>query len=623
MNRRPALFALICAGAGACAASAADPDTTTAASPARGNGPHVTVKSTVDGAALRRSHRARLAADHSAVTVLAGGTPLELGQRLCEQVVPQRPAATPVLIKPNLGGFDWFKDPKRTHGDDGVKGRITDPEFVRGIVRCLKARGHDHITIADGFTGKAADWQRLVKVSGYDAMARAEGVALVALDDDGVFDTTGSLPGKPLGITGMADTHVPTLLVPKLLAEHLDGGLYISAPKLKAHRFAVFSLGIKAMQGTTMYADASPAFHQKWRSHRELDRALAAIKQHAPDARARYVKALELFAERMVDILEVEAPDVELVEGAPAMGSDGFQHLVPTAENVAIGGTNVVVVDRVAAQYLGLWDNAELATQLGGHKTSPLLEVAAARFGLDLTAPALTGDGAKLLASPRPAHLVAMAGFELGAHVGELHATHVDTPPVIDGKLDDAWAKATPLAFATDWRGRAGQPPSRVRVLWSQRALYFLFELDDTGLHTDRARPIDRERIDLYEEDCVEIMVAPDPGNREHYYEIELGPYGHFFDLDVDRAHKRSDSAWSSHPRIATTQDPAHRRAVIEVAFEAPELVAALRGGAALPIGIYRMEGERPRRYLAAFPTHTAKPNFHVPSAFGTLVLDR
>lgn len=35
------------------------------------------------------------------------------------------------MIKPNICGFDGLKDAAKT-GDDGVKGRTTDPEFVRG-----------------------------------------------------------------------------------------------------------------------------------------------------------------------------------------------------------------------------------------------------------------------------------------------------------------------------------------------------------------------------------------------------------------------------------------------------------------------------------------------------------
>jgi hypothetical protein len=242
-------------------------------------------------------------------------------------------------------------------------------------------------------------------------MAKDEGVTLVALDDDGVFDKEGDKPGKPLAITGIAKTRVPTLLMPKAVAQHLERGLYISIPKLKTHRYSVFSLGIKAMQGTAMYSDAAPAYQQKWRTHREIAAALALVKKQDPKARDAYVRSLDVFAQRMVDILELEAPDVVLVEGAPAMTGDGFDQLVPSTEAVAIGGTNVVLVDRVGAAYLGLWDNAALAAELGGHRTSPLLTAAAKRFGIDLANPKIAGDGADLLAKRRPAHLIGMAEF--------------------------------------------------------------------------------------------------------------------------------------------------------------------------------------------------------------------
>ncbi len=614
-------------------------DSVTAASPAKDEGPAVVVApaaKAIDGDALRARHRARLAADRAPVNVLTGGTPNELGERLCDAVVPKRPAAMPVLLKPNLGGFNWFHDPKTHHGDDGVKGRITNPEFVRGVIHCLKARGHKAITIADGFTGKAADWNRLVRVSGYEAMAKQEGVALVALDDDGVFDVTGDQPGKPLAITGIAKTHVPTLLVPKLLAEVLDHGLFISLPKIKAHRFSVFSVGIKGMQGTVMYGDASPAFHQKGRSHKELEGALAAIARGDRDGRAKYVAALEVFAERMTDVLELEAPDVVLAEGTPAMDGDGFDELYPRAENVAIGATNVILADRVAAEYLGLWDSAALAKELGGHRTSPLLEVAAARFGVELAKPEVVGDGVALLAGPRHAHLHGMAGFELddreptapevvpdGA-TKDLHAARLaGPPPKLDGAIDPIWASATPLEFATDWAGRGTPTPTKVRVLWSPQAVYMLWELDGAGLFTDQTRPIDTERVDLYEEDCVEVFLVPASTNRQRYFEIELGPFGHWFDILVDRAAKpHADNAWSAGLTIGTARDAAKHHAIIEVAIASPDVIAALAPDARLPIGLYRMEGKSPRAYLAAFPTRTPKPNFHVPDAFGTLILD-
>ncbi|HEY5243463.1 MAG TPA: DUF362 domain-containing protein [Polyangiaceae bacterium] len=638
------------AGAAPLAApSASTADVMTHASPTTTDdaGAPVMTRGEVDGAALRARNRARLAADKAPVVVLESHDAhpaRDLGQRLCDAVVPKRPPATPILLKPNMGGFDWFKDPATHDGDDGVRGRTTDPEFVRGVIRCLEARGHDHITIAEGWGATHKDWVKLVDVTGYAQMAREEHVPLVAMDDDGVFDVEGEQPGKALGIHGMEATHVPTLLMPKLLADTLAHGLFISLPKIKAHRFAVFSLSIKGMQGTVMMSDKAPAFHDKWRMHRELNPWLDAQKKGHED-RAAYVAAIETFAERIADVLEVEAPDVVLAEGAPAEGGDGFEKLWPSAERFAVGGTNPILVDRVGAQLLGLWDNKDLARELGGHATSPLLETAAKRFGVDIASPAVIGDGAALLASPRPVHFIGMASFAIhstpSSPAGPVHAAPPTTPTaerpvvhaanlggetiVVDGKaLDAAWARATPVTWDTDYAGNATGIATHVRFMHSPAGLFALWELEGAALDdTDLSRSPEVSRPKLYEEDCVELFFTPDPKRPHHYFETELGPFGHFFDVAVDRDAHTSDTKWSSGVTVRATEDKAAHRATIEAELVSTEyLPPFVVPGARLPVGLYRMEGKMPRRYLAWSPPRTERPDFHVPEAFGTLIVD-
>jgi uncharacterized protein (DUF362 family) len=647
--------------ASASPAPSASIDTLTEASeplPAEDAGPSVMGGEKVDGKALKSRHLARLGSDHSAVTVLRGDSALALGEAICEAVMPKRRWDTPVLLKPNLCGFDSIRDPDKTGGDDGVVGRTTNVEFTRGVVRCLKKRGYQKITIAEGCGISHAHFQRVIEITGYRAMAEEEHVPLVAMDDDGVFDVEGDRPGLPLAITGIGQSRVPNLLMPKILAEHLDHGLYVSLPKIKAHRFSVTSMAIKGMQGSVMLSDARPAYKQKYRMHRELGELLKQHKAERAEAKAAdagpltaeqrrerrklYVATLMAFAERMVDTLELEAPDVVLADGAPAMGGDGFQVLYPTEELVAVGGTNPVFVDRVGAELLGLWDNARLGNELLGHRTSPLIEAAAKRFGLDLGQVKIEGSGAALFGRPRPVHFRSMDGFAIHSDAtppwqptaspvppappkeGKPEATAValgDDHVELDGKADDAvWKRATPVTWTTDWSGAKTGTTTRARFAWSSTALYALFELDNAGLFVDHGKPLGEERESLFKEDCVEIFLGHDPADPKHYLEIELGPFGHYFDLEV-RLGTKHDTAWQSGARIATTQDAAGRRAVIEVALGAKEIVKLLHAGARLPLGLYRMEGRSPRQYLAWSPTRTRKPNFHVPDAFGVLRL--
>lgn len=596
--------------------------------------------------------------DNSAVTLLSGKGPLELGKRICEAVVPKRPKATPVLLKPNLCGFDGVKDPAKFKGDDGVTGRVTQPEFMRGVVQCLKERGHTKITIAEGCGHSHKFWKDLIKMTGYEAMAAEENVALVAMDDDGVYDVEGDKPGKPMAISGIGKTSVPNLLLPKVLAEHLDQGLFISVPKLKAHRYSVISVAIKGMQGTVMLSDSSPAYKQKWRMHRELKEYLTKKKEGDED-RALYVSTLRTFAERMVDVLEISAPDAVLVDGSPAMAGDGFQLMVPSAEMVAIGGTNPVRVDQVAAQFMGVWDSAALARELGGHRTSPLIDAAVKRFKLDLKSTVVEGDGADLLKSPRPVHFKAMAPFRLDWDPGQAPlaggppkgvpaaplpaqpenpagnssntkkleaiaaALGANEEPVIDGKGNDAaWAKAKALQWNTDYAGTATGYSTKARFLWSKKGLFVLFELSGAGFFTDQAKPVKEERKALWQEDCVELFLTPDPNAPKRYFEVEIGPFGHFFDLSIDKENNKSDTAWSAGLKIGTARDENAKTALIEALLSAPDIVNVLKAGARLPMNLYRMEGKDPRNYLAWSPPRTKKPNFHVPEAFGVLVLE-
>ncbi len=240
-------------------------------------------------------------------------------------------------------------------------------------------------------------------------------------------------------------------------------------------------------------SDATPAFRQKWRMHRELNPQLDARAKNTPEDRAAYVKALETFAERIADVLEVEAPDVVLAEGAPAMQGDGFQKLYPSSAHVAIGGTHVVRVDRVGAELLGALGRAELARELGGHTTSPLLEVAAKRFGVDLSVkPKLDGNGAALLDSPRPLHFVGMAPFSIDVEPTHptVHAAPLGTEAIhIDGAGNEpAWGRAAPTSWSTDYRAAPTAVATRARFLWSPGALYALFELEGAGLNVDASR---------------------------------------------------------------------------------------------------------------------------------------
>jgi hypothetical protein len=216
------------------------------------------------------------------------------------------------------------------------------------------------------------------------------------------------------------------------------------------------------------------------------------------------------------------------------------------------------------------------------------------------------------------------SGARSGTGSPVAHASPVAVGGVaVNGRGDDpAWSRARAVAWESDYSGQPTGIVTRARFLYSARALYVLWELESTLLNVDASRPRDVPRAHLYEEDCVELFLAPDPTRPWRYYEMEQGPFGHFWDLDIDKRAGTSDATWSSGARIATTRDAAKRTATIESVLTASSVAGVLAPGARLPMGLYRMEGRDPRRYLAWSPPRTPEPSFHEPQAFGTLVLD-
>lgn len=197
-------------------------------------------------------------------------------------------------------------------------------------------------------------------------------------------------------------------------------------------------------------------------------------------------------------------------------------------------------------------------------------------------------------------------------------------PPRLDGLLDDpAWRAATPVPITTDWRGGPSTLETIARFTWSADALFFSFDCAYDELAIDEAAPTTTEHAELYRFDAVEVFLDPDPSTPATYLELEVGPRGHFLDVDVDRDRRpRGDVAWSSGMRIGTSIDPTVNRYRVEVKVPVGALGQVLLVPGVLRVGLFRLSGRGDGRlYLARFPTMTERPSFHVPERFGSLEL--
>ncbi len=596
----------------------APPDTTSSASPKSDpNDKTKTWKPYAASRARTRAHARMKAVKDAPVYVIESRDPRAAGRRICEQTVPKRPADTPILLKPNLSGINRLK-----RGiDNGLELRTTGIEFLRGVIHCLKARGHTRITVTEAWS-RTKQQTRWMKTSGLDRLLAEEKVKWVGMWDEGMLYAR--LPKAKRLKKG--------LLVPRLLARHLDKGLYISVPRMKMHRFAVMSLGIKNGMGFVYLDGATPEKSRRGGMHQEIGPWLRRFKRQQIDDRKAYARALERFAERLIDVLEAELPHVVLIDGVPPVAGDGFALIEPLDEGVAIGSENVIAAEAVGMEYMGYLDNAALEKEQG-HRTSPILTEAARRFfGTTdvIHGVKVTGFDAWRKWS-RVAHFRAFPKFEVGDSKSAelpwvaraLKAKRTKKPPVLDGRLDDdVWEAAARIELTTDWGGSPAGPETVARLAWDRDSLYLAFDCAFESLSAPEGPPSEEHRK-LYRYEVVELFVDPTPKSRHTYLEIELGPKGHYLDISVNRKKRpRGDVAWESGVTYKAAIDSQRKRYVIEARIPAAAFGSKTLSPGDWRIGLYRISGTKPDRiYQARFPTRTKKPNFHVPDAFGWLRL--
>jgi hypothetical protein len=103
------------------------------------------------------------------------------------------------------------------------------------------------------------------------------------------------------------------------------------------------------------------------------------------------------------------------------------------------------------------------------------------------------------------------------------------SPPVIDGKLDDAvWSTASPaLTLQFLWDAQTGAKQlTRARVLWDANAIYIGYEAEDADI---TAQFLNRDDP-TYRDDAVEIFINPNPAQEVVYYGFEWNARGVMYD---------------------------------------------------------------------------------------------
>lgn len=200
-----------------------------------------------------------------------------------------------------------------------------------------------------------------------------------------------------------------------------------------------------------------------------------------------------------------------------------------------------------------------------------------------------------------------------------LKAVRIEQDFEVDGKLDDApWSKAPIERIETTLKSAEARPQlaTSVRALWSNRFLYIAYEAPYTALTMNKT-PSEDERLGLWNDDVVELFLAPNPEQPEIYQEYEWAPNGEQLDLKVEPSNK--DFAWSSGMESRVVIDEANKIYRVEARIPMSSVTdQTAKIGTRWKINLYRNDVAS-QTFLAWRPA--LRPTAHTPNRFGWLEL--
>ena len=215
----------------------------------------------------------------------------------------------------------------------------------------------------------------------------------------------------------------------------------------------------------------------------------------------------------------------------------------------------------------------------------------------------------------------------------EYRALRAPIPPRIDGEFDEpAWAAAPSAGdFVFTWYKAGRQEQTRVRLLWDDECLYLAAICDDahiTARHTERDGKIP-------EDDCLEIMLAPNAATPRIYFNLEFNVIGGLLDNfrpngpDQPRAPKwDAEGVRIAGRHVGTLNDDSdtdqHWQVEVAIPWRNFAAVAAAvppRPGTVMRMNLNRHGGKTNPQYSQWAQADTPRPSFHTPDRFGRLIL--
>lgn len=171
-------------------------------------------------------------------------------------------------------------------------------------------------------------------------------------------------------------------------------------------------------------------------------------------------------------------------------------------------------------------------------------------------------------------------------------------------------------------QGQGWSNLTRACSCWNEQMLFLYFEAWFDSLNVDPqfgdGGPIDG----LWNKDVVEVFLGPP--NRDDYFEIQVSPLGQWLDLRVLSPRTAVDVDWNSNLELKVTlsQEEGLWHTFLGLPWESLGTGPPTTAVTVWRLNLFRIAGlAETREYLAWRPTFTSRPDFHVPSSFGRLIL--
>lgn len=203
------------------------------------------------------------------------------------------------------------------------------------------------------------------------------------------------------------------------------------------------------------------------------------------------------------------------------------------------------------------------------------------------------------------------------------------TQPIrVDGKLDElAWFAAPTVGpFRFTWYKQGAREQTVAKMLWDDENLYIAHICHDahiTARHTQHDDPIP-------EDDCFEIMLAPDPTKENVYFNVEWNLHGGYVDGHRPAGPAGPRKPWdvqglhvaSTYSGTLNDDSDTDEYWIVEVAIPLDNFAKYMPAAAPKPgyqwrINLNRHGGDTNPQYSQWSSGDTPQPAFHTPHRFG------